>query len=337
MKVSLQVAAFSPLDSLTLRYDPAYIKKYPKYLALTPVLLFRNFTLGFDSGREGGRSVEYTPNVAPQWGLDLDYNWLSIEIASSWGMRGKGDQTKGKTFKLGLTGSLSRQKWIALGSIQYFKGLYISNPEELNEDFVHSSDAIFPRREDMKVLAGRLSVNHVFNGKKYSHASALFITTERQLKSSGSLLAGGSFNLIAVSADSTVIPRAIQPDFDSSYYVTNSQYYMLLGDIGYAYTLVINKSLFVNGSAQLGLGPVFSKNTPINTSLSRTGADIGLALDFRLGLGYNGDRLYGGVLTNIISIASSAGEESTINNSMYLVRFFVGYRFPIKFVIPILG
>jgi len=330
--------AKAPLDdTLTRKYDPLYIKKYRKYLALTPIMIYRDFTLGFEGGRGEKGSVEYSPNLLPQWGLGVDYNWLSFELTSSWGVNDE-EPTKGKTSKLGIAGTLTLPKWNAQGNLQYFKGFYVSNLAELKTTYAAAAaEPIYPHREDMSLITGRGSLYYMFNSKRYSHPSALFVTTERQLKSAGSVLLGVTFTFFSISADSSLIPPSISRYFDSSHFVKKSGYFMLLSNVGYSHTFVFQKTLFLNSGLHFGLGPVYSGIKSDEGGATNRRLDAGATVELRVGLGVNGDRLYGGVLTSVVSTASTAGEESIINNSSYLLRLFVGYRFPIKFVIPILG
>lgn len=311
--------------------------KYPKSLAITPFLLLRNFTVGFSSDRDSNYTVEYAPNIASQWGVAIDYNWLTLGFTTSWGLKDRDYNNKGKTAAFGFSGGLTRAKWIALGGFQYFKGLYITNPNDLQPDYLNASQPIYPHREDIQLFSGRLAWYYIFNHTRYSHPAALYVTTERQLKSAGSLLIGANFRTLNISADSSLIPPSISSHFDSASLVRKNNNYLFLANVGYAHTFVMKQKFFANAGATLGVGPVFSRYVALNESLRKDKVDAGVTLELQLGMGFNSERYYAGVLGNILSIATTAGKDASVDNTMFIVRFFVGYRIPIKHILPILG
>lgn len=319
----------------TLGYDSTYISKYDKYLTLTPVIDVLFYDLEFSSKNDESMMVSYAPNLRPLWGMGFGYRWLYFELTTSKGFETSEDGLKGNTRKIGISGAITKQKWATFGYISSFKGMYLSNPDIVESNYVQKHAGNYPLRDDLSMLTFRLTAYYIFNYKKFSLAAGISSEAQRQNKSAGSFLTGFSVAGVHIDADSSVIPQSIAHGFTESDFVKSSRYYLLTFDGGYSHTFVFRR-FFTNLGFTAGFGPVKSIIVPENENMSRNTVDIANMLDARLSGGYNSQHFYTGFNLSISYLSSSAPKEASIVTSRTNLRFFMGYRFKVNCYVPII-
>jgi len=114
---------------------------------------------------------------------------------------------------------------------------------------------------------------YVFNGKRFSFGAA-FNQSQRQIKSTGSLLIGGNFYYSKISN---------QPQILNEYQDYSKQNFIIGPNLGYAYTWVISANFYVSGTFTTGINGVFDKN--LDTDEHRF--LVAPQLQGRFSIGYN--------------------------------------------------
>jgi hypothetical protein len=180
----------------------------------------------------------------------------------------------------------------------------------------------FPQRPDISTRNLGLSGIYVFNNRKFSLRSS-FNFAERQLRSRGSLFVYGTINSFRLDADSVVLSSSAQIGLGEGSDFKNLRYSTLSIAPGYSYN-VIFKKFFMNLS--LSIGPahhwVYLKD---ESGKERNDISINSTVTGRFGIGYNGDRFFGGIGIATQSRVVRFGE-TRFSNSTNLVKILLGYR-----------
>jgi hypothetical protein len=152
------------------------------------------------------------------------------------------------SFSYGYGFSFLRDK--NLGKTESFDFQYHNYGRKLTFDvFIQKYKGFYSEDDDNQKLCPDLNIKqygafgqYVFNNKKYSYKAA-FDQNEKQLKSAGSLLAGMGVYYTQIRSDSSFY-------HNEKHTLQNFQFGI---SAGYAYTWVIDKKWFLNGSATVGI------------------------------------------------------------------------------------
>jgi hypothetical protein len=307
------VSIDSLLQSPIKEIDTSYIKHYYKYLHIHPLIEDRNYAL-LVTGND--KTIYYKPNVSSSLGVGVAYKWFSFDFTFKIPFSEKEIGRKGKTDQLGLGfGFTGRKIWFNT-YFQSAKGLYLSNPQDIDLNwFVNNPN--YPLRKDLMIRTLYTRAFYHFNYKKFSNPAA-FSFQERQRKSAGSFILGGSFVTFQLRADSSLLP--IDEVKHNSYGITINP--------GYVHTFVFKKILFTTLGVRPGLA--FKVDYTHNKENDKQN-------QFRLGwqgdafavLGFNSDKYYGGFTYSFLMSSGNIESTGIFNRNSYL-RFSLGKRFNFK-------
>lgn len=303
-------------------HDTAYISTYRQNVTLSAVSSYRIASI--DIADTLGHAVTWSTNNLTQYGAAIDYRWLSVEATFSIPALDAGDPTYGSTTSRGVgLGYTGRRIWFR-GFWNTSSGFYAEQPAALVKDW-KTGDA-WPSRKDLSAETWMGSFNYALSRKRrYSQVAAL-TQMERQRKSAGTWVAGASFWLTRMSADSTLVPVTGPLAFAPEARIIASRRTLFGATIGYTHTFVIGRKGFIHLS--LLTGAASSDQTRTLQGDARQPAEKGLSniTEFKGGLGFNGDRWYTSLTTafyynsdaddNVVSLASTYGS----------VRFALGIR-----------
>ncbi|MHB1279112.1 MAG: DUF4421 family protein [Bacteroidia bacterium] len=203
--------------------------------------------------------------------------------------------------------------------LQYYEGVYLNNAYDYRFTTPVPREAEF--RGDIKTLSLGISSNYYVNWEHFS-TRAPFIQSELQLKNAGSAILGGSLNNFSFNADSSVFPnaKALQP----SQAIRSGSFSTVAGNIGYAYTFVLNKYGYINLNAIAGPG-LTRWEYLIEDASGFKGVRPMLRVGGRISAGYNWDRFFTG-MSAVIDQFNIFYNRNTVNYVFGNVRLFVGYR-----------
>lgn len=281
---------------------------------------------------ETDKSLEYKPNESLNIGLGVGYQWFGLDIAFNFGGVNHDDDQFGKTKRFDFQSSIYTRKLAVDVNIQRYSGYYMNNPEDYIPGF--NTSGPYPIRPDIKTYRYGASMLYVFNHAKFSFRSA-FIYNERQIKSTGSFLAGPYFSYFRMDADSTLIIPEAESEFDLSQDFRGSEYirYGLAG--GYGYNLVLGHRVFVSLSLVLGFGPEVKKTPALLGEPSDVESKFTVRAATRIALGYNAPKFYFGMSGVAVAAGERDDSEDYLERSVSHLKFFVGKRFnPPKFLLP---
>lgn len=304
-------------------HDTAYITTYRSRLVLSLLTKYSYV----DVDLEHGPSDHYTflTNSNEQYGVGLNYKWLSAEVTFNVPLFNQYDASLGKTesrgFGLGYTG---RRLW-ARGFWNTAEGFYLEDPERWIDGWTEGQAPIV--RPDISNTAYLLSVNYALSGKRrYSQNAALF-QMERQKRSAGTFVAGVSAWLSDVQGDSSLVRPALQDTFQLATGFTRVKRSLAGVTFGYTHTFAFWHKGFIHVAVLPGLAYV--KQTIVPTEgedLVGEGAAAAVS-EFKLGAGFNGDRWYTALTTSFYYSSVDIAENLSLATNYGFIRVALGMRF----------
>lgn len=304
------------------KHDTACIGTYRQNVTLSAVSSYRIASI--DIADTIGHAVTWSTNNLTQYGAAIDYRWLSVEATFSIPALDAGDPNYGSSTSRGIgLGYTGRRIWFR-GFWNTSSGFYAEQPEVLVKDWKDGDDR--PHRSDLHAEAWMGSLNYALSKKKcYSQVAAL-TQMERQKRSAGTWVAGASFWLTRMSADSTLVPVTGPLAFAPEARIIASRRTLIGATIGYTHTFVLWRKGFIHMS--LLTGAASSDQTRTLQDDERQPAEKGLSSinEFKGGIGFNGDRWYSAITTAFYYNSDADDEVVSLASTYGSVRFALGIR-----------
>jgi hypothetical protein len=283
-----------------------------------PVIKQKSLSFEIQNTLDKKEKLTYKPNNAYTLGFGAYLFELGLELTFAVPINEKNQTRYGSSSSRDFQLNVLGKEWGGELFYQHYNHFYVDDPNS-----PVPPDQPLPQRSDIDTRNLGISSIYIFNDTKFSFKSA-FNYAERQLKSSGSFLLMGNINSFKVTADSSIIDaqilthQGLQADFKELKHTTFSI------APGYAYNLIY-KDFFLN--ATLFLGPAHNWiYYEREDGSSKNDTNINLFSAFRVGIGYNSEKLFAGL--NFISQARNVEFEGIrFTNSSSTFRLLVGYRF----------
>ncbi len=321
---------YSQLDAnVTIKADESSsATKNEYYTDLTDKLLVKytnsvKYTKLDIVNRNTNKKVELHPAGSLDLGMEIGYKWFGLGLSYGLPSSAESDSIKGETKRFDIQFNIYSKKVVVDALYQRYKGFYVNNPE----NFTDWSPSILPQLPNMENYSLGASAYYILNHKKFSYRAA-YVRNEIQNKSAGSLLFGPFFNFDEAYTDDQFIPRvlplAVQDSFAIDFFSSTS--YGLA--IGYTYSFVIKKKVFMNFSMVPGIG-VKDLKTSLNGVAKATRSGVAARITYRLAMGYEqrsfllGLTLYGtqgSIVIDNFEFSPGAGK----------LKLFVAKRFDLK-------
>lgn len=304
-------------------YDTAYITTYKQHLTVSAVSSYR--LASFDIVDTLQHAVTWSTNNATQYGAALDFKWLSVEATFSVPALDAADPTFGSTMSRGVgLGFTGRRLWFR-GFWNTSSGFYAEQPLALVKGWKNTDP--WPYRKDLEAETWMGSLNYALSKKRRFSQVAALTQVERQKRSWGTWVAGASFWLTRLSADSTLVPLTDSLAFAPDAGIVKARRTLLGLSIGYTHTFVFLHKGFIHISLLTGAASS-DQVRQLQGDVARPAAKGQSSLtEFKSGFGFNGDRWYT-ALTAAFYINSDAERQSVSLGSTYgTVRFAIGLRF----------
>lgn len=294
-----------------------HIQEYPDHFFLWPVLKRRS--LHFDVRKAGERRlINYQPNTSYTVGMGAYLFDLAFEITFAIPLNERTKQFFGEsTVRDWQLNALSRN-WGADLYYQRYNGFYANDPAE-----PPGINMPLPQRPDIATRNFGVTALYVFNHKKYSLRSA-FNFAERQIRKGGSFLITGTINSFKLNADSAVLDLKYRDEFGTGSSFKEIRHTTLSFAPGYAYNFVY-RDFFLNGALMIGPAYNWLKYNG-EDFLEKNDVNVNLFAAIRFGIGYNGERIFGGI--NFVQHSRMVKfEDIQFTNSNNTLRLLIGYRF----------
>jgi hypothetical protein len=244
---------------------------------------------------------------------------LGVEFAFAIPLREQSVERYGESNARDAQLNILAKRWGLDAFVQRYTGFYIVDSEHEPAD-----NEPFPQRSDIATRNFGLTGHYVFKGQKYSLRSA-YNFAERQLNSTGSFIVLGSLYTFRVAADSSVVNANRRADFGGQVDFTRLRYTTFSIAPGYTINLTW-RHFFLNTMLALGPAHHWINYDLEDNPLTRHDIEINTFFGARIAIGYNGDRLFGGV--SYVSQGSTLKFDAVdFSNNNSLFKILVGYRF----------
>ncbi len=213
-----------------------------------------------------------------------------------------------------MQGSLTLEKHNIDFVFQRYKGFNVVNDRGDQEVF----------REDLSSNSSYISYMYLFNSSQYS-VSALKTGLSRQKKAALSFSLGGLFFMNNKSADSTIVPQEVQPQFNEEAQIKKLNG-IGLGIIGGVTTIFpLPFDFFISFSLVPGIGIMYKRIETENLSYTPSNP-MQYSLDMAGAFGYNGHRIYVNITTKLGIYGSDLDYGNKSYQSGLNAKLSVGYK-----------
>mgnify|MGYP001178242065 CR=1 FL=1 len=314
-------------------YDTAYIASYRDDLVISPVMAHLSSNVSLT--RTDDEELDLSTNSPVQYGLALDYKWLGIEYTASIPGLSSVDEARGPTESRGLGFGYTGRKWWFRNSLRFSKGFHVEDPTLVDPDWTEGEP--YPQRPDMETVTYMATLSRGFNTQRYSHTAALW-QMERQKRSAGSWVVGGTFWFTRTTVDSSLVPVYQRQLYEAPPTVTSVRRWVMGITGGYTHTFSLWGRGFVNLMLVPGIG---AQQQMLGTSDGRSlnvGWSAALTTETRIGAGYVGDNWYAALTAYNFLSTGYVTPDVELSNGLASARLAAGWRFHhIRPIIPALG
>ncbi len=289
-----------------------YIEKFPDKFFVWP--LFKKRSLSFDIRNGDNEKIKYKPNSAFSLGIGVYLFEIAAEISFTLPINEKSQSAYGSTDAREFHANFIGNNWGVDVFRQKYSGFYFNDPS--------GSPGIVIKRPDIDLTNTGINGIYAFNKKKFSLRSA-YNYSERQVKSGGSIIITGNLNTFRLSADSVILTKKSSSSSNDSNLLL-MRYTTISVAGGYTYTLVY-RSFFLNGA--LSVGPAHNwilYSRPSGTEYYDVA--VNTYSDIRVAIGYNSDRVFGG-MSLVTQSRYIRFDDIRFANTNTFVKLMIGYRF----------
>jgi hypothetical protein len=282
------------------------------------------------------KSLKLQPAGNLDLGLAFNYKWLGFGFTVGLPSSEEADLTKGKTKRFDMQLSIY-SKWVVVDAFyQKYRGFHLTNAADfrVEEDSTSSlgvnnfaNSAILPQLPNMNSFSFGASAYYILNHKRLSYRAA-YVRNETQNRSAGSLLFGPFLSIDGASTKNgfvpDILPSTVKDSFDISFY--RSTTYGLA--LGYTYSVVIAKKVFMNFSMIPGIG-IKDIKTELNgiERASKKGATVRFA--YRFAAGYEHKSFLIGLILQG-SVGTIPIDNFEFSPGVGLLNLYLGKRFDLK-------
>ena len=290
-----------------------YVDTFSEYSMLNPFVQGLNDSFSLKP-RGGKEESSFVPNNTYQLGCGVYFFGIGFDFAYSLQPSDAENKKYGTTTYHDIRTNFLYGNW----GINFFTKKYHGFYRE--DNFGNRKNQI-ALRPDITTTNNGVEGIYALNQSKFSLCSS-YIFSERQIKSSGSVILSGTVNKFTLASDSAVASN----DFEQAIKVKSSfnflRYTTMSIAPGYSHNIVW-KHFFAN--VTFAVGPAYHWMKFVTDEKTHYDINLNTYYDFRLALGYNGTRFFGGV--NLTQLQRNIQlERVTFSNSSYLLRLNVGMR-----------
>lgn len=271
--------------------------------------------------------LKYLPNGYFNMGAGVNFRSFGISLATKIPIFQNSEVRHGETKRFGIQSYIYTSKFAVDLLASFLNGYYLNNSFAHFNSYTREKEY---QRPDISSANFGLSVNYIFNNSHFSYRAA-FSDTERQIKSAGSFLAGGSIFSYQTRADSSLVPRGINENFYlKTRDISKSGVLAFNANVGYAYSLVFLKNGIFTLSYILGSGIQ-------DNSIDREFANginrwrFSMNHSGRVGLGYRFNRYYARIsIIRSTQYTSLKYNDLSIGNGTNFFQVSLGKRISLR-------
>lgn len=308
-----------------LRYDTNYIESKSDNIHLALIAVSQQTGIDLVNTKTDYR-YRFVSNNPLRYGIGFDYEWLALEVTYAIPGFELNNKTQGDSETFAVKLGISGRKFRANAYYRSTKGFTHQNVEGLYPRWF-LNDEYYPYLKNLRNRTLNVSVYYTFNHKKYSNKAALR-PSERQLKSAGSPVLGILATMEGIYSPTPIVEA---DSLQNSYLNFKKAEYLKIGmNAGYMYTFSIKKKYYIHAALIPGLLYSYGDVLLHNEHEALFSNNLGGSIYSRFTAGYNGKTFYGGIFAVADIYASNILADRFATTSYTYLKFFVGYRFPIK-------
>ncbi|MEX1131643.1 MAG: DUF4421 family protein [Flavobacteriales bacterium] len=304
------------------RYDTAYIHSHRSAFSIGYVSSVQNAVISLSDSL--GRELDHSTNNPTQYGLGFSLGWLSGEFTFSIPGVSVADPQKGETdsrnYGLGITG----RRLIGRAFFNSSKGFF---PEQAAiADSTWQPGEPYPVRPDIQSNTFLASANYAISHKRRFSFKAALYQNERQKRSAGTFLAGGTVWINDIQSSEPFVPTAASANFVGNTAFDRIQRTVIGATFGYTHTFVFFRKAFVTATLVPGLSAQQQRIALSGGAADESDWQVGGVAEFKFGVGYNGDRFYTAITGANYFSSGDTDEGVNITTGFRFVRFTLGVR-----------
>lgn len=297
-------------------YDTAYVASYRSNLVVSALVKYQQSDVDLETDK--GDDYSLSGNTMEQYGVGLNFKWLSVEATFDVPAWSDHDPALGKTTSKGLgLGFTGRRLW-ARGFVNKTTGYYLNDPLRWTGQDVPLT------RPDLYNRTYMLSVNYALSGKRRFSQNAALFQMERQKRSAGTFVAGFSGWHTEIGADSSLIGTDIVDSLDLASGFSGLKRWMTGLTFGYTHTFSFWHKGFIHLALLPGLAYVQQDILAPGGALH--GSGTAAITEMKAGAGFNGDRWYAALTTSFYYSTTAIAEQLNLATNYGHVRFALGLR-----------
>jgi hypothetical protein len=272
---------------LTAKKDTNYIESYYNDLIIRLYSGEKTHSLDL-SDLNSPYHLKYLPNGYFNLGAGVNFRSFGLSLATKVPIFQNSEFKHGETKRFGIQSYIYSSKFTVDLLTSFLKGYYLVNSSSHFASYTKGKEY---QRPDISSSNIGISINYIFNNSHFSYRAA-FNDTERQKKSAGSLIAGGSIISYRTVADSSIVPREIDANyFLKSRDISKTGVLAFNANIGYAYSLVFLRNGIFTLSYILGTGVQdYTFGREVDSEINRW--RFSMNHSGRIGIGYRFNRYY---------------------------------------------
>jgi hypothetical protein len=310
------IAITSPTDNRDSLRNLS-IRSFPDHFFIYPLIKQRSLNFELEK-TDRSALLTYKPNTSYSLGVGMYVFEVGVELAFAVPLDEKSKSLYGDSDARDIQLNVLGKKWGVDAIYQKYSGFYITE-----DDDSPPANTPYLQRRDIESRNYGLTGHYIFNNRKFSFRS-VYNFAERQLYSNGSFILSASINRFKVSADSSILtaPQAVIFGDDVSFKKLSYSTFSIAP--GYTYSLIF-KNFFLNGA--LSVGPAHHWiRYKLESGVDEHEIAINAFVAARIGIGFNGDRLFGGI-TFITQGSNVKFEDVQFSNNNGVFKIAMGYRF----------
>lgn len=277
------------------------------------------FDFSIHDSKEKSQKVYYKANVPVTLSASFFYKSVGLTVSKEISSSADELEKYGKTEYTDIQLNYFSKKIGYELFYQKYSGYYLEN---FNEFGYLEGDQNSIRPDIYNQNIG-LNVFCVFSDRY--NAKTLFNQSEKQKKLNWSVLLMGSLNHLKINSKKILIPSSEEIYYGDNYSFRGGRYNIITVGPGIAGILPL-RNFYISETILFGFGLSLSENQFIDEK--QQGLDVFGKINFKIGAGYNGKRIFTGMNTSMDSVSpiDSSSEVIFYTFSGY-VEFFFGLKF----------
>ncbi len=295
-----------------------YIQEYPHDFFIWPVLKYRSLSFEARDRSDDNKKISFKPNNTSSFGIGFYLFEVGFEIAFAVPLGEQQKRIYGESDARDLQINVLTKSWGIDVYNQKYAGFYKDDAR-----VKIPKNTPYPKRPDISTRNFGVSGFYVLKHREFSLRSS-YNYAERQLKRRGSFILYGTINSFKASADSAMISPTSRKGFGEGADFEDLQYTTLSIAPGYSYNFILKK-FFVNGTLTVGPAHQWVQYQE-EVGTRHYDVSFNATYSLRLAIGYNSDRVFGGVGL-VLQARAVEFEDIHFENSSNTLKILVGYRF----------